>query len=61
LADQFIEDSWLCLPCFFKQEAQAHSRCLKRGAYRWEDGEDGKTRKLVKTVIGLSKFLLYRC
>ncbi|KAI4734552.1 hypothetical protein E4T50_14923 [Aureobasidium sp. EXF-12298] len=49
LADQFIEDSWLCLPCFFKQEAQAHSRCLKRGAYRWEDGEDGKTRKLVKT------------
>lgn len=61
LADRFIEDCWLCLPCFFKQEAQAYSRCLKRRAYKWEDGEDGKTRTLAKTVTGFSPFLLYCC
>lgn len=61
LAYHFIEDSWLCLPCFFEQEAQAYSRCLKRGAYKKEHGDDGSTRKLTKTVSGFLTFSLYCC
>ncbi|KAK6006273.1 hypothetical protein QM012_006683 [Aureobasidium pullulans] len=49
LADKFIEDRWLCIPCFIKQEAEAYSRRVKREISKWEKEDDGSTRKLVKT------------
>ena len=50
LADKFIEDHWLCIPCFIKQEAEAYTRRLKNNIFKWETSEDG-TRKLVGTVV----------
>ncbi|KAI4728617.1 hypothetical protein E4T49_03585 [Aureobasidium sp. EXF-10728] len=51
LSEHFVEDSWLCIPCFFKQEAEAYGRLLKREVYKWEQNEDGeeRARKHVKT------------
>ncbi|KAI5209810.1 hypothetical protein E4T42_03802 [Aureobasidium subglaciale] len=49
LIDQFIEDSWLCIPCFIRKEAQAYSRRLKREVYKWVKKDDESTRNLIKT------------
>ncbi|KAI4754697.1 hypothetical protein E4T52_13139 [Aureobasidium sp. EXF-3400] len=49
LADKFIDDRWLCIPCFIKQEAKAYSRRFKTKVFTWETNEDG-SRKLVGTV-----------
>ncbi|KAI4796879.1 hypothetical protein E4T45_11905 [Aureobasidium sp. EXF-8846] len=48
LVDKFIKGSWLCIPCFIKQEAEAYSRPLKKNIFEWKKSEDG-SRKLVKT------------
>lgn len=60
LANKFIEDCWLCIPCFIRQEAEAYSRRYKREVYKWEDGVDGEFRTR-KTVIDLPRFLIYCC
>lgn len=50
LALEFIEDSWLCIPCFIKQEAKAYSRRLKKEVFKLETSQDG-LRKLVGTTV----------
>jgi hypothetical protein len=50
LALEFIEDSWLCIPCFIKQEAKAYSRRLKKEVFKLETSQDG-SRKLVGTTV----------
>lgn len=50
LSEKFIEERWLCIPCFFKLETEAYSRRSKREIYKWEMEEGVKTRKHVKTV-----------
>ncbi|TIA35523.1 hypothetical protein D6C78_06090 [Aureobasidium pullulans] len=49
LSEKFIEERWLCIPCFFKLETEAYSRRSKREIYKWEMEEGVKTRKHVKT------------
>lgn len=61
LADQFIEDCWLCIPCFIKQEAQAYSRRLKKQSFKLEANADGSTRKPVRTVVRFLMRLLGHC
>ncbi|CAD0096979.1 unnamed protein product, partial [Aureobasidium vineae] len=53
LANHFIENSWLCIPCVIKQEAEAYGRRLKREIYKCEKKEDEeeRTRKHVKTYL----------
>lgn len=60
LADKFIDDRWLCIPCFIKQEAKAYSRRFKTKVFTWETNEDG-SRKLVGTVVCFSWLLLDYC
>lgn len=50
LAGEFIEEEWLCIPCFFKREAESYSRRLKKQFFKWETSEDG-SRKLVRTEV----------
>jgi len=50
LAGEFIEETWLCIPCFIKREAESYRRRLKKQFFKWETSEDG-SRKLVKTEV----------
>jgi hypothetical protein len=60
LADEFIKGSWLCIPCFIKQEAEAYSRRLKKDIFKWQTSEDG-SRKLVRTQVCFSRSLIDYC
>lgn len=50
--ERFLDDSWLCIPCFIKQEAEAYRRPLKKKIFKWETNADG-SRKLVGTEVCL--------
>ncbi|KAH0293224.1 hypothetical protein M436DRAFT_81192 [Aureobasidium namibiae CBS 147.97] len=46
--ERFLDDSWLCIPCFIKEEAEAYRRPLKKKIFKWETNADG-SRKFVGT------------
>jgi hypothetical protein len=50
LVDKFVDGSWLCIPCFIKQETEAYSRRIKKDDFKWEKDADG-SRKLVGTQV----------
>jgi hypothetical protein len=53
LSEKFIEDSWLCIPCFIKHEAEAYRRHLKRECFEWKTSQGG-SRKLIRTTVCLT-------
>lgn len=49
LTTHFIEERWLCIPCFFKREAEAYGRLTQKRSYRLKIDENGDRIKEGKT------------